>query len=155
MKGKYWAVAACSILTVALWSTVSWSGPESDPLKPRVPDAERGEARKMKSPLTVTPAVIAKGQELYEGKGTCANCHGERGVPMGSVLDYEGMPVMVFDRAYLSRTDPDVLRTRVWHMLERQAPMMPHYREALDAGQARAIIEFLRQAPPPAAVPPG
>ncbi|MGZ8366930.1 MAG: c-type cytochrome, partial [Nitrospira sp.] len=44
-----------------------------------VPDAERGEARKMKSPITVTPDVIAKGKDLYEGKGTCANCHGQTG----------------------------------------------------------------------------
>lgn len=83
MKGKYWAIAACSIITIALWSPVSWSGPESDPLKPRVPDAERGEARKMKNPITVTPDVLAKGQELYEGKGTCANCHGQTGAGDG------------------------------------------------------------------------
>ena len=79
MRGKRLLVTLCSFIAVALWSTTGWSGPESDPLKPRVPDAERGEARKMKSPITVTPDIIAKGKELYEGKGTCVNCHGQTG----------------------------------------------------------------------------
>jgi mono/diheme cytochrome c family protein len=79
MRGKRLIVTLCSFIAVALWSTAGWSGPESDPLKPRVPDAERGEARKMKSPITVTPDIIAKGKELYEGKGTCVNCHGQTG----------------------------------------------------------------------------
>ncbi len=79
MRGKRLIVTLCSFIAVAMWSTAGWSGPESDPLKPRVPDAERGEARKMKSPITVTPDVLAKGKDLYEGKGTCANCHSQSG----------------------------------------------------------------------------
>ncbi|MBI5672928.1 MAG: cytochrome c [Nitrospirae bacterium] len=43
MRGKRLVVTLCSFIAVALWSTAGWSGPESDPLKPRVPDAERGE----------------------------------------------------------------------------------------------------------------
>jgi mono/diheme cytochrome c family protein len=79
MRGKRLVVTLCSLLAVSLWNTAGWAGPESDPLKPRVPDAERSDVRKIKSPITVTPDVIAKGKDLYEGRGTCANCHGMTG----------------------------------------------------------------------------
>ena len=79
MRGKRVIVTVCCIVAVASWSAAGWAGPEADPLKPRVPDAERGEARKMESPIQVTPEVLAKGKELYEGKGTCANCHNQNG----------------------------------------------------------------------------
>ena len=79
MRGMRAVVTLCSFVAVAMWSTAGWAGPEADPLKPRVPEAERGDARKMKSPLNVTPDIINKGKELYEGKGTCANCHGMTG----------------------------------------------------------------------------
>jgi len=79
MRGKRLLVILCSVIAVATWSTAGWSAPEADPLKPRVPDAERGEARKIESTVKATPEVLAKGKELYEGKGTCANCHGVNG----------------------------------------------------------------------------
>ena len=79
MRGKRLVMTVCSIVAVAVWSTAGWAAPEADPLKPRVPDAERADVRKMKSPITVTPEIIAKGKELYEGKGTCINCHGMTG----------------------------------------------------------------------------
>ena len=95
MRGKRLVVTLCSILAVSMWSTASWAGPESDPLKPRVPEAERGEARKLKSPITVTPDVLAKGKELYEGKGITpdgeivAYCRiGERSAHTWFVLRY-------------------------------------------------------------------
>jgi len=79
MRGKRLVMTVCSLIAVAVWSAAGWAAPEADPIKPRVPDAERADARKVKSPLTVTPDIIAKGKELYEGKGTCVNCHGMTG----------------------------------------------------------------------------
>ncbi len=84
MRGKRLVMTVCSLVAVAVWSTAGWAAPEADPLKPRVPDAERGDVRKMKSPLTVTSEILAKGKELYEGKGTCANCHGQTGAGDGA-----------------------------------------------------------------------
>ena len=46
MRGKRVIVTLCSFIAVAMWSTAGWSAPEADPIKPRVPDAERGEARR-------------------------------------------------------------------------------------------------------------
>jgi mono/diheme cytochrome c family protein len=52
---------------------------EKDPLKPRVPAEEMADAKAMKNPVPVNDANLAKGKALFEGKGTCFNCHGKEG----------------------------------------------------------------------------
>lgn len=46
---------------------------------PRVPVDQLSAARAMQSPLPSSPEIAAKGKALYEGKGTCVNCHGAAG----------------------------------------------------------------------------
>ena len=63
---------------------------ERDPLKPRVPPEQIAEAKAMKNPVENKPENIAKGKELFEGKGTCFNCHGKEGKgdgPAGQILN--------------------------------------------------------------------
>ncbi|WP_342349350.1 c-type cytochrome [uncultured Nitrospira sp.] len=63
---------------------------EKDPLIPRVPVDQRAEMKKLISPLSVTKDIIAEGKILYEGQGTCLNCHGKSGKgdgPIGAVLN--------------------------------------------------------------------
>ena len=63
---------------------------EKDPLKPRVPADKRSAAKKMKNPVPFTKANVAKGKALFEGKGTCVNCHGKGGLgdgPAGKILN--------------------------------------------------------------------
>jgi len=63
---------------------------EKDPLKPRVPADQMGDAKAMKNPVAATPENIAKGKALFEGKGTCFNCHGKTGEgngPAGAILN--------------------------------------------------------------------
>ena len=78
-----------------LMAGLALAGAEKDPLKPRVPAAERSKAKKMKTPLykkakKASPEIVAEGKALYLGKGTCINCHGEMGDgngPAGKVLN--------------------------------------------------------------------
>ena len=63
---------------------------EKDPLKARVPDDQRADARALPNPVKSTPESIAKGKALFEGKGTCFNCHGKEGKgdgPAGAILN--------------------------------------------------------------------
>ena len=63
---------------------------ELDPLKSRVPSDQMGDAKAMKNPVAATPENIAKGKALFEGKGTCFNCHGKEGKgdgPAGAILN--------------------------------------------------------------------
>ena len=48
-------------------------------MQPRVPQDQLAEARALHSPLSESPEVLEQGKALYEGKGTCFNCHGKNG----------------------------------------------------------------------------
>lgn len=48
-------------------------------MKTRVPADKLEEARALKNPFPESPEIIEKGKALYEGKGTCVNCHGVNG----------------------------------------------------------------------------
>ena len=56
---------------------------EKDPLKARVPADQMADAKANKNPIASTPESIAKGKALFEGKGTCFNCHGKNGDGQG------------------------------------------------------------------------
>ena len=76
-----------------LGSQVAFAGEEKDPLKDRAPR----EANKIKPPdnlyknsKNASPEIVAEGKKIFEGKGTCINCHGKAGDgqgPAGKVLN--------------------------------------------------------------------
>jgi mono/diheme cytochrome c family protein len=56
----------------------AWAA-ERHMMQPRVPADKLAEARALKSPLPSSPEIVEKGKALYDGKGTCFNCHGTDG----------------------------------------------------------------------------
>lgn len=48
-------------------------------MEPRVPADKLAEARAMANPFADSSETRAKGKALYDGKGGCANCHGQQG----------------------------------------------------------------------------
>ena len=78
------------VAAVMLLSATMAGAEERDPLKSRVPADQMSDAKGMKNPVEATPENIAKGKALYEGKGTCFNCHGKDGKgdgPAGAILN--------------------------------------------------------------------
>jgi cytochrome c551/c552 len=83
--------------TAAMFLTtgLAIAGAEKDPLKARVPADKRAAAKKDKTDLykkaeDASPEIIAEGKAIFEGKGTCVNCHGKEGDgngPAGKVLN--------------------------------------------------------------------
>jgi hypothetical protein len=45
----------------------------------RVPSNERKAAKALKAPFEVTPEILAKGKEIFLGRGGCMSCHGGKG----------------------------------------------------------------------------
>jgi mono/diheme cytochrome c family protein len=86
--------------------------------------------------------VLSPGYVLY-GR-YCASCHGEDGRG-GDLVDPGVAPTVMLDRTYLRSHDAEALRTKVWHMLAGQRPVMPHFRLRLDQGQVAAIIGYLKR----------
>ena len=48
-------------------------------MESRVPAEQIDAAREMVSPVPDSPELVEKGKAIYEGKGTCFNCHGKSG----------------------------------------------------------------------------
>jgi mono/diheme cytochrome c family protein len=68
---------------------VGLTAAQDDPMKPRVPADQLAAAKKLASPVKVSAGVVAEGKALFEGKGTCFNCHGKSGKgdgPVGAAL---------------------------------------------------------------------
>jgi mono/diheme cytochrome c family protein len=69
------------VLMVSL-AIPAWAA-ERHMMQPRVPAEKLAEARALKSPLPSSPEIVEKGKALYDGKGTCFNCHGTDGAGNG------------------------------------------------------------------------
>lgn len=70
-------ICALFIISLAL-ADQTWAA-ERHMMQPRVPADKLAEARALKSPLPSSPEIVEKGKAIYDGKGTCFNCHGTDG----------------------------------------------------------------------------
>lgn len=86
---KFGRIGLAMLVATVFAANIS-SATERDPLIPRVPPDKIAEAKKWKNPMKPTPDNIAKGKEIFTGKGTCFTCHGNEGRgdgPAGAALD--------------------------------------------------------------------
>lgn len=104
-------------------------------LTPRVTEAEA-------KSLAAFVRLLSPGFAVYTQY--CANCHGDDGRGVSDMGEAIKVPAFDFDHAYLKRTDPEQLRSRIWHMVAENKPVMPHFQWQLDQVQGRAIIEYLK-----------
>jgi len=84
LKSGIVALSVCAFVGATAYAE------EKDPIAPRVPGDQRAAAKAMKNPVAKTPENIAKGKAIFEGKGTCFNCHGVSGKgdgPAGQILN--------------------------------------------------------------------
>lgn len=90
LEGDVALVKRLAVLLICLvLGTVAYAE-EKNPVIPRVPPKERGDAKALKNPVANTPENVAKGKAIYEGKGQCIHCHGASGKgdgPAGQVLN--------------------------------------------------------------------
>ena len=67
------------LLVVVAFLAIPAGAAERHMMQPRVPADKLAEARALTSPLPQSPEILAQGKALYNGKGTCFNCHGKDG----------------------------------------------------------------------------
>lgn len=85
MRFEFASIAVLVILSLGAGSVFAAVGVEDDPCRARVPADQIAEAKAMKSPLPPSPAIVAEGKTIFEGKGTCFTCHGLSGKGDGEV----------------------------------------------------------------------
>ena len=66
------------LVVVVSLAIPAWAA-ERHMMQPRVPADKLTAARALMSPLPKSPEILAQGKALYNGKGTCFNCHGKDG----------------------------------------------------------------------------
>lgn len=71
-------VLAVALACVAVSVSVALAA-ERHMMQPRVPADKLPEARALASPLPDSAEHVERGKALYNGKGTCFNCHGKDG----------------------------------------------------------------------------
>jgi len=89
--------------------------------------------------------VLSPGFEAYSFY--CAPCHGDDGRGRGILLRKDERPHVVLDRAYLTGKTPEELRAAVSHMMDEGGGGMPHFKDVLDDGTLRVIVEYLQNSP--------
>jgi mono/diheme cytochrome c family protein len=80
MRGTVTVVLFCCLVGAGASQSES---AERHMMSPRVPADKLAEARALTSPLPDSPEIVEKGKSLYNGKGTCFNCHGKDGAGNG------------------------------------------------------------------------
>jgi mono/diheme cytochrome c family protein len=74
-----WSIGVITLLVMGGIQAWGQDHGQQRMMMPRVPADNMDEARAFKNPLSDSPEVLERGKGIYEGKGTCINCHGEQG----------------------------------------------------------------------------
>jgi mono/diheme cytochrome c family protein len=95
-----------------------------------------------KSPLSPSPAVVARGRTLYDLH--CAKCHGPTGKGDGPDKTNDlAHPAADLTRGFRARFNPDgVLFYKIWN--GRIQPTMPAYKDTLRRNDVWAIVEYIK-----------
>ena len=132
-------------LLISLWLLpLQSSGAERDPLLPRVPKDLLPKVKEMKNPIEASADNIAKGKELFQGKGTCYVCHGKEGKGDGAAaVGLEPSPRNFTNAAFHSaRTDGEL-----YWVIKNGSPgtaMIPMIGSTIDENEAWYVLTYER-----------
>jgi mono/diheme cytochrome c family protein len=92
------------------------------------------------NPVAVTPAVLAKGQDLYKSK--CQKCHGSTGKGDGPDADRDHKPGDLTDGKRASRNPDGVMFYKVWN--GRPKPKMPAFKTDISRADVWTVIAYIK-----------
>ena len=92
------------------------------------------------NPIPVTPAVLAKGQDLYKGK--CQKCHGLTGTGNGPDADPDHPPGNLTDAKRAARNPDGVMFYKIWN--GRAEPKMPAFKTDISREDVWTVIHYVK-----------
>ena len=92
------------------------------------------------SPLAQTPAIVAKGQNLYKSK--CQRCHGATGKGNGPDADPDHSPGDLTDSKRAPRNPDGVLFYKIWN--GRSKPKMPALKTDISRDDVWAVVAYIK-----------
>jgi mono/diheme cytochrome c family protein len=92
------------------------------------------------NPVVVTPAVLAKGKDLYKSK--CQKCHGPNGKGDGPDADRDHKPGDLTDGKRASRNPDGVMFYKVWN--GRSKPKMPAFKTDISRADVWTVIQYVK-----------
>jgi mono/diheme cytochrome c family protein len=92
------------------------------------------------NPIPVTPAVLAKGQDLYKGK--CQKCHGVTGTGNGPDADPDHPPGNLTDAKRAARNPDGVMFYKIWN--GRAEPKMPAFKTDISREDVWTVIHYVK-----------
>src|SRR5688572_21608969 len=92
------------------------------------------------NPMPATPAILAKGQELYKGK--CQKCHGPTGTGNGPDADPDQPPGNLTDGKRAVRNPDGVMFYKIWN--GRTKPKMPAFKTDISREDVWTVIHYVK-----------
>jgi len=92
------------------------------------------------NPVPVSPAVLAKGKDLYKSK--CQKCHGPSGKGDGPDADKDKKPGDLTDSKRASRNPDGVMFYKIWN--GRSKPKMPAFKTDISKTDVWTVINYAK-----------
>jgi mono/diheme cytochrome c family protein len=98
------------------------------------------DAGALPNPVALTPAILAKGQELYKAK--CQRCHGSGGRGNGPDADRDDPPGDLTDGSRASRNPDGVMFYKIWN--GRSKPKMPAFKTDISRDDVWTVVHYVK-----------
>jgi mono/diheme cytochrome c family protein len=98
------------------------------------------DAGALPNPVPLTPAILAKGRELYKAK--CQRCHGPGGEGNGPDAERDDPPGDLTDGSRASRNPDGVMFYKIWN--GRSKPKMPAFKTDISRDDAWTVVHYVK-----------
>lgn len=116
---------------------------DEDVLKPRVPSDKIAEVKVLKNIVAANTESLAEAREIFNGKGTCFNCHGEKGRGDGEIADsFDPRPRnFTISKWQKIRTDGEIF----WVINNGTNYGMPPFGDILSDEEKWSLVNYIRE----------
>ncbi len=126
------------------------SSPEHEAYEVKVPESKLAEVKALKNAVASNKNSLSEAKAIYTGKGTCFNCHGEKGKGDGELASsFNPMPRNFTMSAWQKlRTDGELF----WVITNGTDHDMPAFGDMLSDEEKWSLVNYIRDFGKPSGV---